>query len=363
MTLQVYILLTCLRNVLIAALGLATIIVPTLLIQSVGRLNGAGIEMVLRYAPMAMVEVVPIALPLAFLLGVVTTFGRLSSDRELTAIQMAGIAPGRLTISPILFAILLSMASHHITAELAPNYKFAARNFLRTAGAEAFKNILPGQSHLSLGEFSVDWIGTEPGGILTGVTVRSTDTTSQNKSFTAREAKIDFIENAAGKDQVQISFKDCEVLGPSTRFKVESPIFRYDIDKLIPTEYLKREHHRHYLTSSSMKAQLNDPFIDRETRSGFIFEINRRMAISITCILFALIGIPIGVKLQSSTQLAALTIAVGLGFVYFVLGLELGKKLFDSGQVAPLACAWGPPVIFGTLGSYIFWKVLYRGQN
>jgi len=28
-----------------------------------------------------------------------------------------------------------------------------------------------------------------------------------------------------------------------------------------------------------------------------------------------------------------------------------------------LACAWGPPVIFGTLGSYIFWKVLYRGQN
>ena len=108
MTLQLYILRQLLVSIAFALAGIALFVLPTTLIQAIHKLEGVDLFVVLRYLPMVLVELVAYLLPMAFLLAVVATYGRLAAERELVAIKMAGIHPARLTLPALAIAVVLS---------------------------------------------------------------------------------------------------------------------------------------------------------------------------------------------------------------------------------------------------------------
>jgi lipopolysaccharide export system permease protein len=60
------------------------------------------------------------ALPIAFLLAILLGLGRLSEDREITALQALGIGPARLLAGPVFIALLLSALMLLITCTAEP---------------------------------------------------------------------------------------------------------------------------------------------------------------------------------------------------------------------------------------------------
>src|SRR4051794_17767172 len=59
--------------------------------------HGVALSLLLKIAAFQMVSTLPLAVPIAFLLGVLISFGRLSADSEIVAMKANGLSLYRLT--------------------------------------------------------------------------------------------------------------------------------------------------------------------------------------------------------------------------------------------------------------------------
>ena len=82
---------------------------------------------------------------------------------------------------------------------------------------------------------------------------------------------------------------------------------------------------------------------------AFLVEIHKKFSIAAACLVFVLVGAPLGVIVRSRG--AAVSVAVSLSFFFaywmFLIG---GEELADRGYVAPALAMWAPNIVFGLLG-------------
>ena len=100
MTLQLYVLRQLLFSFLFSLGGIALLVFPSVAVQAVHKMQGVSPTTILQYMPLVLVDLVPYLLPMAFLLAVVATFGRIAADRELVAINMSDTHPGMTCSTP-----------------------------------------------------------------------------------------------------------------------------------------------------------------------------------------------------------------------------------------------------------------------
>lgn len=106
----------------------------------------------------------------------------------------------------------------------------------------------------------------------------------------------------------------------------------------------------------SYKAQLEDAVADvlwREKRvSKFLVEIHKKVSIPFACLVFALIGAPIGIMTRKGNLgYAALISAVVLTFYW--TSLIQGEKLADRLYITPFWGMWFTNILLGTIGIYL----------
>jgi lipopolysaccharide export system permease protein len=92
-----------------------------------GRVSGwEGLELVALLIP----GVLPYALPLGLLTGVLIAFGRMSSQQELTAMKASGRSLGRIALPALLLAAALALLSAWLNLEVAPGANTEYRRLL-----------------------------------------------------------------------------------------------------------------------------------------------------------------------------------------------------------------------------------------
>jgi len=100
--------------------------------------------------------------------------------------------------------------------------------------------------------------------------------------------------------------------------------------------------------------------LDERDDRNYRYEIHRRYALSMTYVLFLLLGIPPGILLRSGTQLAAFVGAMGYAFLYYVLAFRLGEILKDSEVLTPVLAAWSTNLLFLVAGAVLCFRTLWR---
>ncbi len=78
-------------------------------------------------------------------------------------------------------------------------------------------------------------------------------------------------------------------------------------------------------------------------------EYHKKLSIPFSCLVFVLLGAPLGIR----SRRGGIGIGAGIGilvFLIYYLFLVGGEQLGDRGIVAPAAAMWAPNVIFGGLG-------------
>lgn len=83
-------------------------------------IHGVAIEILLEMAGLMIVSFLPIALPIAFLIGILVAFGRLSADSELVAMKANGISVFRLAIPALAVALAFTILSLGLNMEWVP---------------------------------------------------------------------------------------------------------------------------------------------------------------------------------------------------------------------------------------------------
>jgi lipopolysaccharide export system permease protein len=354
--LQIYVLRQLVLAILFASAGLGVIVLPTIAIQAVNKLGAIDARMVATYLPLVVAELVPYLLPMAFLLGVVASYGRLSAERELIAIKMAGIHPARLALPGLIVALPLALGTDHLLGQVSPELKYQQRSMLREADVERFLAAIGGRNVLAFGDNVLKFEGRRGEDTLLGVILEmDIDEEKEPKRIVASEATLQASDE---QDLFVVRLRDAVVSTSGFTAASEELVVPWKLSELFPKQVKDRSKAK-YLTSGEMRLALDGP-LEPAVREEFRYEIHRRHALAATYLLFLLLGIPTGVVLRSSTPLGAFTGAVGYAFLYYVLAMRLGKVLAATGMIHPVVAAWATNALFLAVGLVFFVRALWR---
>ncbi|MBU1702513.1 MAG: LptF/LptG family permease [Candidatus Eisenbacteria bacterium] len=93
----------------------------------------------------------------------------------------------------------------------------------------------------------------------------------------------------------------------------------------------------------------------------FKVEIQKKFSIPAACIIFVLLGAPLGIQSRRG-GMAAGFISVGF-FLFYYLALVGGEQLADRAILPPWVSMWLPNIILGLLGIYLTWKTCAFGTG
>ena len=85
-------------------------------------------------------------------------------------------------------------------------------------------------------------------------------------------------------------------------------------------------------------------------------EIHKKFSIPFACVVFVLLGAPLGALLRRRGAAVSVGISLAFYFAYWMF-LIVGEPLADRGFLSPALSMWAPNLVFGALGLYLLYAV------
>ena len=292
--------------------------------------------------------------PMALLLGVLMGFGRMSGDREIIAARACGISLYRLSVPVLGVAIIVWGLSSWLAFSVRPwaNTKLHERLYemtqtSSTAGLQekVFSRSFPGivlyVDHISSTDES-----------LHGVLISDTRDPGQQNTIIARSGRI--VPDEAHK-AITLRLFNGSIFGiesdNDTSHVTSFHIYDLNVhpeDELGITDRDPEEMSYHDLRARIATARAEGkPDHDAET------EMASKFTLPITTILFAIIGIPLGLKPARGGQSERFGVAIALFFAYYSL-MRAGEGLAARGHVNAFLAMSIPDLVFTALAILLF---------
>lgn len=107
---------------------------------------------------------------------------------------------------------------------------------------------------------------------------------------------------------------------------------------------------------SEIAASTDEVRTTRNRANQFRVEVHKKWAISVACLVFVIVGIPMALRFPRGGM--GLVIGGGLAvFAIYYVGLIAGEGLGNKGIVPPWVAMWSPDLIFASLGLYGMYRV------
>ena len=277
--------------------------------------------------------ILALSIPISVLVSVVLAFNRLSGDSEIIAMKAIGIHLGKLSRAPLWLGVFAYITTSVISFYLLPEANLALKNEFFNI---IIKKTTVGVSEKSFNTFTNDIIFyvdhlSRNREIMNHVIIYDTRNPRLPNTIIARQGT--FIVDKSTKTitlslqdgtiqqlgdnpdtirlinfkEYDLSFSQSEIM-PSMSYYNKSS-FEMTIPELIHKYYDLKKEHKQY--------------------NSLLTDIAERFAIPFTVIIFAIIGIPLGIKSPRSGKAYGVTIAVILVLLYYIVlsGAETVGKL------------------------------------
>ena len=134
---------------------------------------------------------------------------------------------------------------------------------------------------------------------------------------------------------------------------------RYDINLSLPdTERLEKKAliGNKELSYSKIKEKIKDMKAKGHSTAGPEVELSKKFSIPFTCLLFAILGAPLGIKSSRSGKSGSFGVTVAVIMVYYI-GLILTQNLGRIGRIHAYTSVWIPNIILLIVVVYIVYKM------
>ena len=327
------------------------------------------------------VFIVPMVLfytiPLAILVTMIFAYGRMVADNEVLAMSAGGVNLWHVVSPALLAGSLLSIFSVWMNHEFTPVCESALKD--RTSyDIGHIVRILGMQHTWDAGRLTIGIKGME-GNFFTGVTIYQETEDAAGKKHTTIEAEKAYftkgpeggIINANLLNGSHLSW-DEQTGGRGTRI-TQFPRYTLSID-------LNRIDSRaravdEYSTSMlvAYRARLRGLLSQTDERAArgkferfskqlvqIDVAVQKRSAAAVSCLVFALLGVPLGIHGQHRNLLAALALATTpVMLIYYPLQL-LGEGISESRSVGIWPPLWLANLLLGLVGLVLFARLLWR---
>lgn len=301
--------------------------------------------------------VVPYALPLGMLTGVLMAFGRLGSQQELTAMKAGGVSLVRTARPVFILAAILALACSWVNLEVAPRANTTYRALLTGAASDNPAAVItPGEFCRAFPNVVIR-AGGRDGEQLTDLWIWQLDASGRlTQSIQAREARITRIPGAEGEsDTVRIAAKDIRVerlqaketarARPSTYVALGDANFEFPVAR---TEATGRRKLR-WLTTTELFAametgwQLKPNATPEEVAIAKLEplkQLNAHLASAFSVFSLTLLAVPLAVRVGRKETFVNAVVALGIALGFYVLSAMAAWA--DSPDVHPEWLIWLP---------------------
>jgi len=319
--------------------------------------------------------VISFALPMGILTGVLLTLGRLSADSEITAMRAAGLSLFRIARPVFVLGVLGTALGLYINFESMPRARVQYHRELDEAiRANPLSIIVP---KTFIREFSgfVIYVGDKQGGVMRDFWLWRLDRDRRVTQFVRAESGRFDYDDATNeliltltRAQVETrdakapeNFSEAQLVGT---FEKSEPI-RLDVDRLFNRSGSRGQKLK-WMTYDELQVEMDRvaaepiaPGKDREHARAVMkvqLTLQEKYTLSLSVLAFALIGVPLGIRVSRRETSANLGVAVALALGYYMLTVMVGW-LDRHPEYRPDLILWLPNAIFLALGIRLFRRI------
>lgn len=332
-----------------------------------GRVSGGeGIELVVLLFP----GVIPYALPLGLLTGVLIAFGRLSAQSELTAMKASGLRLSRIARPVLWLAAGLALFAAWTNLELAP---YANTEYRRLLVGSAKDNpasvIIPGKLNRQFPGVVIRANARE-GEVLRDFWLWRVDAQGRLiQSVHAREARLSRAENKQGEGLLRVLLTEAQMetrpagddsfLQPATSATARTSTLEFPAAGIFK-DGANFERKLRWLTTSELCTAIEQgwqvppsptPEQWERARSAPLTQLMAHLAGAFSVFSLALLAIPLAVRVGRAETFINAALALGVALSYYLL--SSAASFVQDPALYPEVLVWLPNVIVVTLALYL----------
>jgi lipopolysaccharide export system permease protein len=312
------------------------------------------LKLILYLMPALMLFTIPLALIIAILIGI----GRLSRDSEYTVLSACGLSLHQIA-APVLAAALIAFGLNALTSFfLIPRGNLEAKNLLF--------GIVKQKASVGIKEkvFNDDFRGIViyadripvNGDSMEGVLLHDERTIDEPSTIIASRGTL--VSNPQSLT-VTLRLENGSIHTVDSKFrnykKVDFSTYdvRLDFKGSAADEKRVKFSKLDEMTLGELRDRIDHPEADGPSHRELLIELNQRLASPFTCLIFAVLGIPLGIQSSRAGKMRGFTVGLALVMVYYVF-LLYGKALGETGKLPPVVGAWAPNVLIMAAGLWVY---------
>ena len=299
--------------------------------------------------------IIALTFPMAMLLASLMAFGRLSSSSEIVAMKCGGLSFFRLATPVFIAAFAVSVFSMVFNEVMVPRAN-AAYSYI--VHYEIMKNTRPkSQEHVVIKDISDGKLQR----LIYGRRFDEDLSLMQGISIQEYEqdvlVRIENAEKAVWKDgawtMVNGIIYDMTEDGRverTMRFKEQA----MPVEKA-PAEISRDQKRPEEMTIRELKQHIQILKQEQVRTGPFEVELHQRVAVPFACLIFSMIGVPLGIQSQRSSSSIGLGISVIVIFVYYAI-MSMAMALGQGGTLPAFVAVWIPNVLGILAGAFFIYR-------
>ncbi len=298
-------------------------------------------------------------IPWGFLTAILLVFGRMSADSELVALKANGIGVPRVSAPVLGISVALALVCFWINADVAPRSEQAmTRAIIDIATSNPTALFRADEIVDAFPERRV-YVGSKSGNRLRDIIVFEMDEDFRAvKMIHAEQGELTpDMENSRlllrlfdARFERRDRDDPNDVSKIQTGIVMEQGVFPLSLERFFGEHQAKNRRLSSY-TLPELWERLSGS--KGKTRLETLVELNKRFSVSLSCIAFALIAIPLGVTTHRKETSIGFAISLVVAFSYFFF-IIMADTFRGEAAAFPQFLIWVPNVFFITAGLLLF---------
>jgi lipopolysaccharide export system permease protein len=298
-----------------------------------------------------------VTVPMAFLLALFWGLGRLSADREITALRSCGISLYQFAFPIGVCTVIVLISSFFLTLFVRPWSNTALKQTLYDVTKTRVATGLKDKTFNDAFEGMVIYAEEiqPPGTLLKGVMIADTREAQRKNTIFAQSGII-----IASEDSRLLTLKLLDGMIHSidlpgkdyqtTRFSV------YDVTLNLETafpEARKPDRDPQDMPIEELRQVMSQKKVDHADMREELIEWHRRFSLPFANLVFGLIALPLSTQSLWSLRSHGFAASLGVILCYYLL-LTVGETLGKKGGLPPAFALWLPNIVLGSVGLFLF---------
>ena len=325
---------------------------------------GFVLEFMLTVLPFSLI----FTIPWGMLTSILLIYGRLSADNELTALRMAGLNMWRICAPVFTVGLIATAAAFWLNTEIAPRSQSRiAQVFFRIATENPGAMFISDEVINSLPGYL---LYTENRQLLEDGSGRYQLDNLQLVKLNERSRPDIFIRAAKGiigfdpgsTDELIMELEDAHIekaeSTDSSEFQVHNFVKPGHATLQISLKALQDRHRKSkpsFMSITELRQKMAGE-LDPSLKSSYLTELNKRLSLSLACITFCLVGVPLGVTAQRRETSIGFALSMIIAVLYFVF-IIVADSFAETPAAYPHLMMWLPNVVFMSLGLFMFLRL------